>query len=144
VAVADIDVGLGTGTFQAVLNDPQGNPLGPANVIQVSDPWSVECQWQVSGVIALFAGNWRVQVVLEGLGANAPETQKTEIEPMVAGQVTPYNRTIDFPANTVPLGGEDSVSFKVAALLTARTAANAPLPIASLVDLGVVQIYRFP
>jgi hypothetical protein len=29
-------------------------------------------------------------------------------------------------------------------VLTARTAGNSPLPIAAMVDLGVVQIYRFP
>ena len=63
---------------------------------------------------------------------------------MVANQVTPYTRNVAFPANSINLGAEDSMSFHVTAVLTARTAANAPLPVAALVDLGVVQIFRFP
>ena len=144
MAVVDIDIGAGAGTFEAALRDPQGNPAGSASVIQVSDPWSVECKWQVNGLIALFSGTWRIQVLLEGMGGTAGETQRTQSVPMVANQVTPYTRSVDFPANTINLGAEDSLSFHVTAVLTARTAANAPLPVAALVDLGVVQIFRFP
>jgi hypothetical protein len=143
VAVADIDIGLGSGTFEATLLDPAGNPAGPTNVIQVSDPWSVRCRYQVSGVIALFSGTWRVQVALEGIGGTAAETVKTVLTPMVAGQVTPYTTDVNFAPNEINLGGEDSVTLHTVALLTARTSANAPLPIASMVDLGTVQIYRF-
>jgi hypothetical protein len=144
VAVVDIDVGAGAGTFEAILRDPSGNPAGPASVIQVSDEWRVDCSWQVSGLIALFSGTWRIQVLLEGLGGLAPELQRTETVPMVANQTTPYTRNVVFPANTINLGAEDSLSFQVAAVLTARTTANAPLPVAAMVDLGVVQIFRFP
>jgi hypothetical protein len=144
MAVVDIDVGAGTGTFEAVIRDPQGNPAGTTSVIQVSDAWSVECRWQVNGLIALFAGTWRVQVLAEGMGGVAPEAQRTELEPMVANQTTPYTRNINFPPNSINLGGEDSLSFHLTAVLTARTAANAPLPVAAIVDLGVVQIFRFP
>jgi hypothetical protein len=145
VAVVDIDVGAGSGTFEAIVQDPQGNPAGPASVIQVSDEWSVRCTWQVQGLIALFSGIWRIQVLLEGLGSNAPEFQQELTEPMVAGQVTPYTRDVVFPANTIVLPAtEDSLSFEVAAVLTTRTAANAPLPVAGMVDLGTVQIYRYP
>jgi hypothetical protein len=144
VAVVDIDIGAGTGTFEAILQDPQGNPAGSTSVIQVSDPWSVDCRWQVSGLIALFSGTWRIQVLLEGMGGAAAEFQRTENVPMVANQTTPYTRSVAFPANTINLGAEDAMSFHVTAVLTARTAANAPLPVAALVDLGVVQIFRFP
>jgi hypothetical protein len=144
MAVVDIDVGAGTGTFEAIVRDPQGNPAGSASVIQVSDPWSVECRWQVSGLIALFSGTWRVQVLLEGMGGAAAEGQRTENVPMVANQTTPYTRNIAFPPNSINLGAEDSLSFHLTAVLTARTAANAPLPVAAIVDLGVVQIFRFP
>jgi hypothetical protein len=133
MAIVDIDVGAGTGTFEATLRDPQGNPAGTASVIQVSDPWSVECRWQVNGLIALFSGTWRIQVL-----------QRTENVPMVANQLTPYTRNVAFPPNSINLGAEDSFSFHVTAVVTARTAANAPLPVAALVDLGVVQIFRFP
>ena len=139
----DIDIGAGSGTFDAVLKDPQGNPAGPANVIQVSDQWSVDCTWQVNGIIALFSGTWRIQVLLEGLGA-APEFQRTETVPMVANQTTPYTRSVIFPSGSINLAGQDSLSFHVTAVLTARTGANAPLPVAAMADLGVVQIYRFP
>ena len=71
MAIVDIDVGAGAGTFEAAIRDPQGNPAGSASVIQVSDPWSVECRWQVNGLIALFSGTWRIQVLLEGLGSAA-------------------------------------------------------------------------
>jgi hypothetical protein len=144
MAVVDIDVGAGAGTFQAIVRDPQGNPAGSASVIQVSDPWSVECTWQISGLIALFSGTWRVQVLLEGMGGAAAEFQRTVSVPMVANQTTPYTQSVDFPPNSINLGAEDSLSFHVTAVLTARTAANAPLPVAAIVDLGVVQIYRFP
>jgi hypothetical protein len=143
MAVVDIDVGAGAGTFQAIVRDPQGNPAGSASVIQVSDPWSVECTWQISGLIALFSGTWRVQVLLEGMGGVAAEFQRTANLPMVAGQPT-YTQSVDFAPNSINLGAEDSLSFHVTAVLTARTAANAPLPVAAIVDLGVVQIYRFP
>lgn len=144
MAVVDIDVGAGAGTFQAIVRDPQGNPAGSASVIQVSDPWNVECTWQISGLIALFSGTWRVQVLLEGMGGVAAEFQQTVNVPMVANQTTPYTQLVDFLPNTINLGAEDSVSFHVTAVLTARTAANAPLPVAAIVDLGLVQIYRFP
>jgi hypothetical protein len=143
MAVADIDVGLGSGTFSAVVVDPQGNPAGPANVIQVSDPWSVSTTFQISGVIALFSGTWRVQVALEGIGGAAPETVKTVTTPMVPGQTTPYNANVQFNPGEINLGAEDSVALQATALLTARTSANAPLPLAAMVDLGVIQIYRF-
>jgi hypothetical protein len=52
---------------------------------------------------------------------------------------------VTFPAGSIVLPAtEDSLSFNVNAVLTARTSGNAPLPVAALVDLGVVQIYRFP
>jgi hypothetical protein len=141
----DIDIGLGAGTFDATIIDPQGNPAGPASVIQASDPWRVDCTWQVSGVIALFSGTWRIQVLLEGLGGGAPEFQRTETEPMVANKTTPYTKQVTFPAGSIVLPAtEDSLSFNVNAVLTARTSGNAPLPVAALVDLGVVEIYRFP
>lgn len=145
MAVVDIDIGLGAGTFEATILDPAGNPAGSASVIQSTDPWSVSCRWEVSGVIALFSGTWRVQVLLEGLGAGAPEFQRTELEPMVANQTTPYTKQVTFPGGSITLPAtEDSLSFNVNAVLTARTAANAPLPVAALVDLGVIQIFRFP
>lgn len=37
MAIVDIDVGAGAGTFEAALRDPQGNPAGSASVIQVND-----------------------------------------------------------------------------------------------------------
>lgn len=150
MAVVDIDVGVGSGTFQAILQDPQGNPAGSASIIQVSDAWSVRCTWEVQGVIALFSGTWRVQVLLEGLGLNAPEFQQelTPPEPMVAGKTTPYPdpiRDVVFPAGSIVLPAtEDSLSFHVAAVLTARTSAGAPLPVAAMVDLGIVNIFRYP
>ncbi len=146
MAVVDIDVGAGTGTFEAQLRDPFGNPAGPASVIQASDEWRVDCRWSVNGLIALFSGTWTVQVLLEGLGGVAPEFQKQETEPMVAGKTTPYTKPVVFPPNSINLGTQDSLSFHVTAVLTARTGATppAPLPVAAMVDLGVVQIYRFP
>lgn len=145
MAVVDIDVGAGSGTFEAIIQDPQGNPAGPASVIQASDEWSVRCTWQVQGLISLFSGTWRIQILLEGQGVNAPEFQQELTEPMVAGQTTPYTRDVVFPANSIALPAtEDSLSFQVTAALTTRTAANAPLPVAGTVDLGTVQIYRYP
>jgi hypothetical protein len=144
MAQVDIDVGLSTGTFSAELRDPQGGAGGPSNVISTGDAWSVYCEWRVNGLIALFSGTWRIQVLLEGLGP-APESQRTATEPMLAGQTTPYTKSIDFPVGDITIpAGEDSLTFHVTAVLTARTGANAPLPVAALVDLGVVQIYRFP
>jgi hypothetical protein len=64
---------------------------------------------------------------------------------MVANKTTPYTKQVTFPAGSIVLPAtEDSLSFNVNAVLTARTSGNAPLPVAALVDLGVVQIYRFP
>ena len=145
MAQVDIDVGLSTGTFKAELRDPQGDPAGPASVISTGDPWSVYCEWQISGLIALFSGTWRIQVLLEGMGGVAQEFQKTATQTMVAGQTTPYTDSIGFSSGEITIpAGEDSLAFHVNAVLTARTAANAPLPVAALVDLGVVQIYRYP
>jgi hypothetical protein len=145
MAVVDIDVGAGAGTFEAVIQDPQGNPAGPASVIQTSDPWSILCTWRVNGLIALFSGTWRIQALLEGFGSNAPEFEQGTTEPMVPGQTTPYTRSVDFPPGFITLPAtEDSFSFAVTAVLTARTAANAPLPVGAQVDLGVIQIYRYP
>lgn len=136
----DVEVSGGTGTFAADLLDPAGNP--PANVIQSSDPGLVRCTWSVNGLISLFSGTWRVQVLLEGLGAQAPEDERNATLQMNAGQTTPYQ--LDIPLGAIQLPAtEDSFSFKVAAVLTARTS-GFPLPVAAIADLGVVQIYRFP
>lgn len=144
--VVDIDVHPGSGTFDATLKDPQGAPGGPVNVIQVGDGWTVDCTWSITGLISYIPGEWRIQVLLEGMGA-AAEFQETRTEPMVPLQTTPYHKPVEFPPNYFQqyLGAEDSVSFHVTAVLTARAMpVNAPLPVAAMVDLGVVQIYRFP
>ena len=36
MAVVDIDIGAGAGTFEAALRDPQGNPAGSASVISAA------------------------------------------------------------------------------------------------------------
>ena len=139
----DIDVSAGKGKFTATLVDPQGATGGPVNVIQLTDQWRVDCEWSVTGLIQQMSGTWRIQVLLEGLGGVAPEQQQpTQIVAMVPGQATPYTTQVVFPGGSINLGAEDSFSFHVIALLTARDAAGNPLPVAAMVDLGVVQVYR--
>jgi hypothetical protein len=143
VPQVDIDVNAGAGTFDASLVDPQGAVGGPVNVIQVTDPFRVDCRWSVSGLIQQMSGTWRVQVVLEGMGGIAPEQQQpTQIVPMVPGQATPYTTQVTFPGGSINLGTEDAFSFHVIALLTARDGLNHPLPVAAAVDLGIIEVYR--
>lgn len=160
MAKVDIDLNPGSGTFEATILDPHGSPAGLATVIQVSDEWSVDCKWEITGVPVTFPGTWTLQIVLEGLGAAAPEFAATETVAMTplpnATQTATYSRNVLFGPNQPPPkridlpAGEDSISFQVTAVLTARMApvppatAGAPLPMAAYVDLGVVQIYRFP
>jgi hypothetical protein len=140
VAIADVEISGGSGQFTATVEDPVGNP--PPNIIQESDAWRVACEWSVNGLISLFPGTWRIQVLLEGLGQNAPELQQEVTVAMVPGQTTAYTTTVDFAAGSITLPAtEDSFSFHITAVLTARTG-TFPLPVAAMVDLGVVQIYR--
>lgn len=139
----DIDVNAGAGTFDAQLVDPQGAVGGPVNVIQVSDTFRVDCKWSVTGLIQQMSGTWRVQVVLEGMGGTAPEQQQpTQIIPMVPGQATDYTTQVTLTGGTINLGAEDAFSFHVVALLTARDASNHPLPVAAVVDLGIIEVYK--
>jgi hypothetical protein len=142
-----------TGQFEANVIDPSGNV--PTNVIRITDVWRVDCSWYIDGLLASsLGGQWRLQVVLEGLGsALEGETVVTAPPPIAnwptapnldgrTGPGNPYTHSFSFGPGVPGLGGQPSVLGNVGVALTYIDAANTPGPIAAFVDLGVVQFFE--
>lgn len=153
MAVVDIPVLPLNGRFQAEVIDPVGD--APTNVIRISDPWRVDCSWWLGGPLAsVIGGQWRLQVVLEGLGSAVEgETPVTAPAPSAAwptapnldgrtGPANPYEHSFQFGPGFPGLGGQPSVLVNVGVALTYLDAAANPGPIAAFLDLGVVQFFQ--
>jgi hypothetical protein len=136
-----------SGQFQAQVVDPQGNQ--PTNVIRTGELLGIDCRWFIDGALASsLGGQWRLQVVFEGLGT-AVEFSGPSTAPVPqaildgrTGSGSPYTHEFRIPMTNAILGGQSSVLAKVGVALTYIDAANTPGPIAAFVDLGVVQIFR--
>lgn len=142
MATGTIDVVTGApGSLTAVVVDPSGNVLGPPAQIEVTNAWRVDFTWTMGGLVPFLSGNWDLQVVLEGMGGNAPEFEMGTTTPIVSGQTSYGPVSVNFPASSVTLGTEDSFTFHSIALLTARDATGKLIPIGGYADLGIVQIF---
>ena len=142
----EVQIPPSTGTLAATIVDSGGAPM---SIIQTEDQWQVDFSLDLAGPIWQFLpGTLRFQVALESIGSSPLEFEQSTTVPLAPPSPTPvtYTASVVFPASSINLGTEDSVSFKVVALLTARgvNPPNAPLPVAGMIDLGVVQVYRYP
>jgi len=110
-----------SGHFTAVVNDNAGSP---ADVLEASLPFSVDCQWDIDAITAtLLGGTWHVDLFAESLGQGFEGRVEGTFEPVVPGQ-TNYSASISVPAGKFadnppvhPLGNYSGV-FKMTVVLT--------------------------
>jgi hypothetical protein len=148
--IIELPVGVFNGTFSANVVEVGPGPVAPKEVIRTDETWKIACQWSLNGLLApALDGTWAVQAVVEGLGASVEITRAPESVPLSAAAPLPlprnYQHDIVFAPGSVALGGQPSVMARVGVALTYRfppAAGGTPGPIATFLELGVVQIYQ--
>ena len=125
------------GTFDAVLNDNNGNP---STVLDAGQTFTISANWTISSLAALLmGGQWEVAAYVEAIGPG-PEQQigATAVVPLNGS--TTYSTVITVPP-TLPnnLGPGQSGAYKVVVLLTHRNF-GAVSDVSAVVELPVVRI----
>jgi hypothetical protein len=148
--VIELPLGVFNGTFTANIVEVGPGPVAPKEVIRTDEVWKIACEWSLNGLLApALDGTWALQAVVEGLGAAVEITRAPESVPLTAAPPLPlprnYAHDIVFNPGSVNLGGQPSVMARVGVALTYRfppAAGGHPGPIATFLELGVVQIYQ--
>jgi len=142
VAVTDIQTGPPvTGQFEAVIVDTGAAPI---NVVRRNEAWRIDCRWFIQGGMASsLGGRWELSAALEALGPGAEVVTNPQVTPLDGrtGPGSPYTDQVNFPANTINLGGAQKVPFHVVVLLNYDDQAGNPGPMAASIDLGVMTVY---
>jgi hypothetical protein len=107
-----------SGTFVAEVKDNAGVP---ANVIEASEQFTVDCDWDIDAVTAaLLGGIWHVDLFAESIGPGFEGKLGSNLTAVVPGQ-TSYSLTITVPGGTLPNDpdphGAESQVFKLAVVL---------------------------
>ena len=146
----ELPAGVFSGTFEANIVEVGPGPVAPKEVIRTDEQWKIACEWTLDGLLApALDGTWAVQAVVEGLGAAIELTRAPEQVPLSAAPSFPlprqYAHDVVFNPGSINLGGQPSVMARVGVALTYRfppAAGGNPGPIATFLELGVVQIYQ--
>jgi hypothetical protein len=148
--IIELPTGVFNGTFEAEIVEVGPSPVAPTRVIRTDETWKVACKWSLNGLLApALDGTWAVQVVVEGLGTAVEITRPAESVPLSAAAPFPLPRTyahdVVFAPGSINLNGQPSVMARVGVALTYKFPVGLgghPGPIATFLELGVVQIYQ--
>jgi hypothetical protein len=148
--VIELPAGVFSGQFNAEIVEGGPSPVPPTRVIRTDQQWKIECTWTLDGLLApALDGTWAVQAVVEGLGTAVELTRAPQSVPLSAAPPFPlprqYAQDIVFAPNSIGLGGQPSVMARVGVALTYKFPVGIggqPGPIATFLELGVVQIYK--
>ncbi len=132
------DLLLAPGSFDAVVNDNNGNP---STVLDAGLDFTIRADWTISSLAALLmGGQWEVAAYVESIGpGREQQVGATEVRPLNGS--TTYDAVITVPATTLPnnLGPGESGAYKVVVLLTHRNF-GAVSDVSAIVELPVVRI----
>jgi hypothetical protein len=148
--IIELPAGVFSGTFEAQIVEVGPGAVAPKEVIRTDEQWKIACKWTLDGLLApALDGTWAIQAVVEGLGTAVELTRAPEQVPLSSAAPFPlprsYAHDVVFNPGSVGLGGQPSVMARVGVALTYRfppSAGGNPGPIATFLELGVVQIYQ--
>jgi hypothetical protein len=108
------------GNFKATVNDNAGLPT---NVIEASEKFTVDCDWDIDAITAsLLGGTWHVDLYAESIGGGFEGRLAGNAVAVVPGQKV-YKSTITVPGGTLPNDppvhplNNDSSVFKMVVVL---------------------------
>lgn len=131
-----------TGTLTAAVQDPNG--VAPISIIRLPNAWAVKVDWTLEGsLVNMFAGTWRVTVVLEGMGNLFEDVvATTDIDIATGGAQIPtglsYTHTFNIQGNYPGLGAG---VYKVVTVVTSLSAGNAAGAFAAFEEGPMIQFY---
>ena len=131
-----------------IISEPGGAPV---EIIEVGVPFHVNVSWEIHGAaVPLMAGTFTVKVFFESIG---PGPERTYVH---APDINVLSGTLSFPLGVprrdyvgladvaIPGVGPNSLpegAYNMIALLTYKTPANTPGPIAGYSDEKIVQVF---
>ena len=133
------------GSLTVDVTDPNGNLVGPPNIVEQGVTFYVDYSWTVGGLIPFLDGTWRMHVLLSSQDPVGSVNQEFDaITPMVPGQ-TAYPPPVPLRVAVGPFAlppNRDSLTFRALAKLEARNAVNQRYPLGGVVDLGLIEVIQ--
>lgn len=121
-----------SGTTSIAVLDNSG---GPANILDLNEPWKVKVTLDVTDPSATLAGTFDVHLFAESFGPG-PEPHLGDEQVVILPGTRSYDVVFTMPANTPVFGGPPAISsfYKLAAVVEHRNTLGNETVIAGVVE----------